>query len=164
MRVVLGLVLASAGFAAPVAAQSATAEDQLRDVQQCRSISDRDARLACFDKASTPIPLVAAPPRVQSPDRADTPERQRASRSTRAQAAPPPESALGAAHLVSLREGTPGQWQFTLDNGSRWRMIEGKSAMDLPKRGATITVRHTALGGYLLDWGTSVSVRVAPAD
>jgi hypothetical protein len=160
MRTVrLLILLGAAASATPSAAQSTSAADeQLRSVQACRSIADAGARLACFERESTPASGVAssAPPTQAAAEPALRPAR----------TAPAPvaggQADLSSARLVSLSEGTPGQWQFVLDNGMCWKMTEGRSALDLPKRGTPIAVRHTALGGYLLDRGAGVSLRVAP--
>ena len=158
MRKLTGVCLAGAAIAAVPAAAQQSAEDQLRTIQGCRTIAEPDARLACFERTSAPTPLIAEAPRATRAARATG-----VAAPSRAIAAAPamPDKRLGA-QLVSVRQAGPGSWQFALDDGTRWRMTESKSVLDLPHAGSKITVRHTALGGYLLDWG-GASVRVEPA-
>ena len=68
------------------------------------------------------------------------------------------------AKITSLRADALGRISFVLDNGQVWRMTESEGVFDFPNRGDTVTIRRGAIGGYRLDWGTNIGVRVARAD
>ena len=63
--------------------------------------------------------------------------------------------------VTSLRRIDDGMIQVELDNGQVWRMTESEGVFDFPNRGDTVTIRRGVIGGYRLDWGTNVGVRVA---
>lgn len=158
MRVASLLIAAvlTASASAAMARQAVSAEAELQAVRECRPIADEHARLACFDRASAPGAATASDDGVAPP----AATRHRGPSVAAAQPTPPATHSSG--RLVALREGAPGQWRFTLDSGMRWNMVESRSTIELPKPGATIFVKRTPLGGYLLDWGSAVTVRVVP--
>ena len=52
------------------------------------------------------------------------------------------------ATLTGLRDLGFGKWEFTLDNGMRWRQTDDD--MVYPKVGQSVTVRTAAMGSYML--------------
>jgi hypothetical protein len=173
------LALAAACAPAPASAQApGSAEQQLGSVQACRAIADVAQRVACYDRASAPAAPGAAPaqaartqPPAPPPAPPPTPEQQFGHSPERARpVAPPPEARAAreldqiTARIASLRSDALGRLSFVLDNGQVWRMTESEGVFDFPSRGDTVTIRRGAIGGFRLDWGTNVGVRVARAD
>jgi len=166
----------AAAIAAPATAQAPQSpEQQLDSVQACRAIADVAARVACYDRASAPVTSAAAPAQAARPapppPPPPTPEEQFGRSPERARPAPPPPEARTAqnldqitAKITSLRADALGRLSFVLDNGQVWRMTESDGVFDFPNRGDTVTIRRGAIGGYRLDWGTNVGVRVGRAD
>ncbi len=163
----------AAACAGPAFGQGQSAAEQLGSVQACRTIADLAQRVACYDRASAPgaapAPIAPVPP-------PPTPEEQFGRSAERARPAPPPpppEARAAAsspeldqlsARIVALRSDALGRLSFVLDNGQVWRMTESEGVFDFPSRGDTVTIRRGAIGGYRLDWGSNVGVRVARQD
>jgi hypothetical protein len=176
-RVALFSVLAATA-AAPGLAQAPSAEQQLGTVQSCRAIVDVAERVACYDRASAPaapaIQQAARPPAPPPPPPA-SPEQQFGLERARPAPPPPPtpqQQVQAAARdidqitakITSLRADALGRISFVLDNGQVWRMTESEGVFDFPNRGDTVTIRRGAVGGFRLDWGTNIGVRVARAN
>ena len=175
-RVATLSAVAAATFAAPVCAQAPSAEQQLGTVQACRAIADVAERVACYDRASAPA-APAPPQAARLPAPPPPPPNEQQFGLDRARPAPPPpptpqQQAQAAmreldqitAKIASLRADALGRISFVLDNGQVWRMTESEGVFDFPDRGDTVTIRRGAIGGFRLDWGTNIGVRVARAD
>ena len=172
------LATVAAAAAAPAAGQSPpSADQQLGDVQACRAIADVAQRVACYDRASAPVAAGAQPAQAirspaPPPPPPPTPEAEFGRSPERARPAPPPPQEVRAAQeldrisarITSLRADALGRLSFVLDNGQVWRMTESEGVFDFPDRGDTVTIRRGEIGGYRLDWGTNIGVRVARAN
>jgi hypothetical protein len=150
-----------------VVAAPANAQNQARALQACGAIKSKSARLDCYDRLARGAP--AAQP-AEAPDAA-------------AQEAAPTAASFGresikrkrprkeqqaesriTAEVVSATDNGIGHWLITLGDGAQWRMTERDDSFIPPRKGDMVTIRRSALGGYLMDAGHQVSVRVRRVD
>jgi hypothetical protein len=147
------LAVALCGLAAaepaPAGADAAT-----RTLAECVKIDAPDARLACYDAVAGRTPSVA-PAGASAAARAPL-----AAPATATNAAadfgkprpPPPKPERGAEEAVHATATTvvadaQGHVTLTLDNGQVWSVIETDVRLDA---GEAVTIRHGALGSYVL--------------
>lgn len=116
----------------------------------CAQVRDDAERLACYDQAfGKPADTVAAPP-----VRFGLPEKE-APRQSGENAAP---ASLNAT-ITALSRQLDGKFVVTLDHTQVWAQTEFNSQADV-QVGDAITVRHGALGSYLLVTKAGVGTRV----
>ncbi len=171
LPVALAAVFISLGSMVP---GLATAAKQSKGAH-CAAIDDPAARLACFDAAfpralrtSPPIPAVApaAPvaPAVAVAADEPTSEARKFGLSVRQRKAIEPKPAQAeltttTAAVKTVRRLPPGYLLIDLDNDQAWQQTEIDSRIWL-KVGDQVTIRHAALGSYLLDTPGHYSTRV----
>jgi hypothetical protein len=148
------------------------AAEPLADLLACRSITDSDARLACFDRetaalASAPAASLAASPAAQTraPVSASAPERPAApvldaqqsfglsgsaiAATEEAKGARPPKLAKIESRVVGLSFSGNGRTLFSLENTQMWRQLESDGDV-MAKLGDVATISHGLLGSYWL--------------
>ena len=123
----------------------------------CASVVDREARLACYDKAFPPpaeVHEAAARKAVEDFGRSERPVALRDAGQS-AEAADPYSI---AARVVEVDYGG-GRRRIMLDNGQAWTLAESASAGPL-RQGDAVQVRKGLMGGFLLTTPAGVSLRV----
>lgn len=163
-------VVAAFGLGNPAWAQERIASARppvVSDLTACRSISDTNARLACFDTAAETFDTSLTSGELLVVDRRQaTAARRQAFGSTTAPAdilqPPREEDRIDSisATLVSAIQDRNGRWTFALDDGSTWVQTDTDRVRIVNRAGETVRVRRGALGSYLLVVGRSGVVRV----
>lgn len=145
---------------APVSAQdrtglsSAQTPKIFNDVLQCRTITDAQARLACFDQT---VGTLATAQQNKDLYVADKQAVQEARRGLFGFSLPKvklfgdndmaEEVKSIEATIKAVTQGQRG-YVFTLEDGARWAQQDG-AYMDRPKVGSKIRIRRAALGSYM---------------
>jgi hypothetical protein len=163
----LAVALRAAGaVAAPPSAELArcaaisAARERLAcyDALVCAGITAADERLACYDALAQPqsSPPQTAPAEPTRPETAspDPGSFGLAERPTPAAAQSPQKIQARVARVSADRQGNV---TVTLDNGQTWAVHEPNPVL---QSGEAVTIRHAALGSYLLTTGQRHSYRV----
>lgn len=161
-----GLVLAcSAGVAAKTEKPQSEAFDAL---VRCRSITEAQARLQCFDAAAATLADAAQRHEIVVVDRKQMRETKRSlfgldipnlnifggGGDNDEDEIKSLESVVAAAHT----EGQ-GQWVVRLEDGSTWAQTDGKVIAVSPKKGHKIKIVRAALGSYMMRVNNQPAVR-----
>ncbi|HEX6783951.1 MAG TPA: hypothetical protein VF098_04765 [Sphingomicrobium sp.] len=165
------LLAAAAAATSPQQAAPAIAGSSLvKAVQNCQSIADNAARLACYDRAAAALVTATNRGDVAIVDREQVRETRRSlfgfslprialfgnSKMSSADQEPKQiDSTLSSFHPLAN-----GFFQFTLtEPQSTWESTEGSSVFE-PKAGAKVTIEHGALGSYYAEIGGQQWVHV----
>lgn len=164
----LGMLLA---LQAPAVAQDKTGLSTAQtpkiftDVLQCRSITDAQARLACFDNT---VGTLATAQQNKDLYVADKQAVQEARRGLFGFSLPKvklfgdndmAEDVKSIETTIkSVSQGQKG-YIFTLEDGARWAQMDG-AYMDKPKPGSKIRIRRAALGSYMASIEGRVGFRI----
>ena len=123
MKLRLLLILLAATLPATAAAAPPALE-------HCRSIPDREARLACYDGLGTPSPSA---PAAQAP---------------RETQAPHETAETSNAEIVRIQTTPTGRHRFELANGEVWEQIEAR--ISGLQEGDKVDIRPGLFGGWSL--------------
>lgn len=141
------VIMAAPAYAADGASERAGAYTAILD---CRNLSDNAARLACFDRAVASFAALESSGEVIVLKKSDALEMKRAAAmSDNADRRTPETPKKIEAVLAGVRELPNGKWEFTLDNGMRWRQTDTQQIF--PVAGTAVTVRAAALGSYMME-------------
>jgi len=165
------LLATSAATAAPRAANVEISGSQLvKAVQDCQSIKDNGARLACYDKAASALVSATANGDVAIVDRGRVRQVRRSlfgfslppipffSGSKNRDVESEPKELLST--LSSFRSIGNGYFRFTLaDPESTWESTEASDVFE-PKTGSKVTISHGALGSYWAEISGQPAVKV----
>jgi hypothetical protein len=159
MIMIAGAAVLPAGAAAqegkPVAPVVASVLD-------CRGQTEAEARLRCFDQATSALDQAVRSGGLVALDR-------NAVRTTRRslfgfnvnlpffgggeKAEDEPEEAKQIDAVVrSARAAGFENWQLELDTGAVWQTTEATPKLGMPRTGDKVTIRKSAAGGYMLDY------------
>lgn len=150
------------------------------DLRQCLAIPDIQERVKCYD-ALAEAQVRAAPspaqPQASSPVPPPPPARQAAAPSNpraefgrsaaqREEQLPEEQRQLDRVTeaIASARIVGAGYWEFTLTDGSVWRLAEVRRSFRPPRRGDQVEIRRGSLGAYYLDAGGQPSIRIQRVD
>ncbi len=160
MRFILAAAgLAALGAAAAAHAQTPPVAKPVAALQQCRSVADPQARLACYDKAVDVLTAATASgetlvvertevrkarkglfgftmPRIGFLSGRDDNEEDKA------------DASRLETKIVSGRSIGYGKWRFTVEGGAVWETVETNSGFDDPKPGATVVIEKGSLGAF----------------
>lgn len=149
---------------------SATAQDSksevLESVTHCRTISENNERLACFDKTVDALEHARKSNELTVISREDV---RKARKSLFGLALPEirlfdndqgEQISEVNSTLRSATQRGDGKWAFVLDDGARWTQIDERTLIATPKVGQTIRIRRAAMGSYLANINKQVAVRV----
>jgi len=125
-------------------------------MRACRTVTDTQARLACYDRielAATPVATPAAP--VLTPQQSFG-------------LAPAAMAVQAPARIDSIEStivGTFAGWgpntRFTLANGQVWRVVDGSEATLTPSTNTKVTIKRNFIGTIFLQVeGTNSSPKV----
>jgi len=151
------------------------------DLRQCLTIPDIQERVKCYDalaeaqvraapspaepQASSPVPPVPPPARQAAAPSTPRAEFGR-SAAQREEQLPEGQRQLervtGA--IASARVVGAGYWEFTMADGSVWRLAEVRRSFRPPRRGDEVEIRRGSLGAYYLDAGGQPSIRIQRVD
>ncbi|WIT13788.1 hypothetical protein PFX98_09245 [Paucibacter sediminis] len=141
-----------------LALASGTACAQQSELQRCRGIADKDARLACYDGIALATPAAAAPaaavPKAVAPaePKADTFGLERRQLKAEADAV---ESRIDGPF-----DGWGPKSVIRLANGQAWMVIDGSSAV-LRLKSPKVLVRRAAMGSFMMEFeGSNETARV----
>ncbi|HET8612147.1 MAG TPA: hypothetical protein VFL92_05215 [Sphingomonas sp.] len=170
------LLLPVFALALPSFAASPPPHENPRSLQKlidCRSISDSQARLACYDQNVAALAAAEANRDIMVVDREQV---KRTKRSLFGFNLPSLDLFGGAHHGKDRHEAEEEEikqitakirsasrnytgWVLTLDDGSQWEQSESALIGLRPKPGMTVTVKRAALGSYKMQWGNGVWVK-----
>lgn len=153
----------------PLAALSATAQkpdtagETFQRLLACRTLTDSQARLACFDREAAALGsnqvVVVERTQVEATQRAtfglSLPEGTVVEAQEKAAPLRQVES-----RIVSASQAGYNKWALTLEDGSRWVQVESKELLRDPKPGQTVVIRRAALRSYLANIDGQLAVRV----
>jgi len=158
------LAVLSSGFAVAATAQVSDADlKQLGQIRRCDAITKKSARYACYDrvnrqpapaKSADRVPVKAAPP----PPAQDFGIESMTDR-THDRPAPIKTRQIVAKAVLASDSGI-GHWTISLDNGTRWRMLERVHAFVPPRPGQSVRIRRFALGSFVMFVGQQPGVPV----
>lgn len=164
------MVLAFAGMFMPTLAiaqdRPAARPALLDNLLACRQIPTAEARLSCFDAASTAFDTAEQQGEVTVIDRQQAQETRTRLFGLNLDTANlfgglrqdgPIESIETT--LSSARQDGRGQWTFVLADGSIWRQIDAETLAARATPGTSVRIRQAAMGSYLLSVGGARSVR-----
>lgn len=157
------------GAAVPAHAQSIDYEALVRAMRACSAILDVGARVSCYDGTlgdhgspsghtpSVPVSPPLAEARGSSANAGFGAQDLRRPR-TSAERVEPAELRI---QVVSASQFQPGLYRLALQDGSAWEFVDAMPrAYDPPQKGASIVIRHGALGNFFLDYENQRSLRV----
>jgi hypothetical protein len=138
-------------------------------VTRCRTIADRDARLACFDDAVAKLEAAIAKRDLVVVDR----EHIRQTKKTLFGLSLPGLNLFGGPGRdmdeISAIDGVVGgarmdensAWILQLQGGATWRQIDSRPLARAPRPGSKVVIRKAALGSYMMriDGQPGISVR-----
>ena len=146
--------------AAVLGAAGAEAAPPSAELARCAAIGAADERLACYDalaKATAARPEGSPAPAVQ-PSQAGGDDPGRFGLAThKTQVNGGQDSQKIAARVTSVREDRQGKVTVILDNGQTWAVHERDPLL---QSGDAVTIRHAALGSYLMTTPARHSYRV----
>jgi hypothetical protein len=165
------LWLGIAAAAAPASANVEISGSQLvRAVQNCQSITDNGARLACYDRAASALVTATTRGEVAIVDRNQVRQVRRSlfgfglpripffSGTKNRDVEEEPKELQ--ATLASFRPVGNGYFRFTLaDPQSSWESTEASNVFE-PKSGSKVTISHGALGSYWAEISGQPAVKV----
>lgn len=141
-------------------------------MRECAKVDDPSARLACYDnniRSAGATPRATVPGQIPAPQGGAAPVAPGAAGGFGAEAVRTPErfnpERNGASEITArvsaVREREPGVYLVTLDSGAEWLFTESTGRdFTPPRRGGTVEIQRSALGGYLMVVGRQQGVRV----
>ncbi len=166
---ILVAMLTASGTSLPAAAANALPPAISRLID-CRALTDKEARLACYDTQIAALAEATAKTDIVILDRETTQKTRRSLFGLNIGALPifgggskdeqANELTDIEAALTSARELDQGKWAFVLEDGARWVSTEPVIGRD-PKAGQTITIRRAAMGSFIgkIESGRAFRVR-----
>lgn len=135
-------------------------------LSHCRSVTEPQARLACYDQAAATLEAALASKNLVVLDRADVRKTRRSLFGFSLPKLPffagtegedePEEITAKAASVRSLGYG---KWLIKLEDGAIWQTTETTGAQREPTVGTDITIKRGLMGSYMLKVGGQRAVR-----
>jgi hypothetical protein len=164
-------VLALASSVPSVHAQTRASGDRPESysaVTRCRTITDKEARLACFDAAVAKLETAIDKRDLVVVDR----EHIRQTKKTLFGLSLPDLNLFGGAGKdmdeISAIDGVVGgarmdensAWILQLEGGATWRQIDSRPLALAPRRGSKVVIKKAALGSYMMRVDGQPGIRV----
>ncbi len=136
-------------------------------ISDCRKLSDNDARLACYDKATDAFEQAQNKGDVVVVDREQVHQVTRQSFGfnlpsfsifSRGNEGPLENV---EAHISSAQQDGTGRWVLTTDENAIWQQIDTTPLNDAPHQGEKLVVRRAMLGSYFCKVGNEAPLRCA---
>ncbi|WP_126174134.1 hypothetical protein [Altericroceibacterium xinjiangense] len=171
------LIAVGIGMAPPAQAQT-DYEAVVRIIRECRKIGDVLARAACYDNAveaerlissvsqeKQRVPAAAADPVQAASSGAPVPAPAapnfRADRSPRDAPTPQLSADKVSVRVSDTQRVEPGVYVLTMQDGTRWRFVEGAPlSYDPPRAGSNVELRRAALGSVQMRYAGQRPIRV----
>lgn len=161
------LALGGSAMAAPPTVEPGRAA-VVQALSDCRRIADRDARLACYDKAADALDLAQDQGQVVVIDREQA-------RAVRRQAfgfnipsiklfnRGPKEEKVDrlSVKLAGAHRDADGNWAMTTVEDAVWRQTDGQSLLNDPRGGSTLDIRPGLMGSFFCKVDGQSAVRCA---
>ncbi len=161
---VLGVAVTMMGMTAQAETPPPPTAKPVAALQQCRTLTDPTARLACYDKAVDALTASTASGETVVVERDQVRKARKGlfgftlpkigfltGRDDNA------EDQADASRLettiVSSRELRYGKWQFVVEGGATWETVEASVAFDDPVPGAKVLIEKGSLGSYFAKVG-----------
>ncbi len=137
-------------------------------VTRCRTISDKEARLACFDDAVAKLATAVDKRDVVVIDR----EHIRRTKTTLFGLSLPELNLFGGGGkdvdeisaidgiVAGARMDENNAWIVQLEGGATWRQIDSRPVALSPRRGSKVVIRKAALGSYMMRIDGQPGIRV----
>jgi hypothetical protein len=161
----IGALLAASApmaFAAPNPAPAARAPE-LQAIVDCRALTDRDARLNCYDAAAAKLDQAEAAGQVVVVDREQVRRVRKevfglelpsldifSSLTKKTPGGAGEEVDRITATVKTAWRGGDGRWNLELDNGAVWRQVDDSPFANDPHAGSKVEIRKGALGSYFM--------------
>ena len=170
-RAGLGLACLAAAALAPGLSCAAPAPDinhaaVIQAVSDCRKITDKDARLACFDTAASALDQAQAQGQVMVVDRETVKTVRRQSFGFNIPSLSifthgPKEENIDkvTVDLSGGHVGPDGKWRFVTADDAVWRQIDSEQLYDQPHQGSKLAIRKAALGSFFCKLDGQSAVR-----
>lgn len=133
------LILLASGFPSVVSAKAD------RDMQACRAIADRDARLACYDRLVDAAEQDFGGKKVERDPKLDF----GATGTMVPQDVRDAEITNITAKITQVQYDRYTGWTMALDTGAVWTQSERTTTGRDPKVGASMEIRKGALGSFI---------------
>lgn len=139
----------------------------LEKLTNCAEVSDRDARLGCYEAAAAELKAAEARGDIVMVDREqaqavrrqafgfELPSLSLFDRGGRAEKLDRVSGRLAGAS----RDGG-GRWTFQLEDGATWTQVDSDPLLVTPRAGMPVEVKTSLLGAYFLDVDGHAGVRV----
>jgi hypothetical protein len=134
---------------------------------QCRTITDPQQRLACYDREVTALEVAERRSDIRVVDRQQV---RRTRRSLFGLTLPDLNIFGGDNDETAVREITGtisgvstdayGKHTFTLEDGARWRQLDSRQLNIDPRPGQPIRIRRGAIGSFLANVNNQIAIRV----
>jgi hypothetical protein len=140
----------------------------LKNLADCRAITEAGARLACFDSTSAAIDQAERAKDLVMVDR----EQLRKTRRTLFGLTLPNLSVFGddspnepgmeliETTIAKVNQNGLGKWVFVLPDGATWQQSDSRELPIDPATGQSIKIRRAAMGSYLANVKNQVAIRV----
>lgn len=156
MRYVGPLLVATliAGSAGAANAAQPPSPKAVETLTACRAQTDDAARLACYDQAVGGLLAAQEAGDLVVMDKQDVAKAQRESFGFNLPSFSFGNSKAQVEKVESIiREArkTPAGWLFVLEDGARWRQVDGETLPLPPRPGAKVSIRRAALSSYMLN-------------
>lgn len=154
-RVIAGLAV----LLWPSIATAFTAASLEQQVRDCAAIAERESRLDCFDAMASGILAEHGEPAASDAASREPDSHTAASPRRSSEPEPPPaEPGRVEAQIERVAQQPRGERVFFLSNGQIWQELEAGRARY--RKGMTVTVERTTLGGYILSTDSGRATRV----
>jgi hypothetical protein len=158
-RLLMATATSSAFFVIVAQADTPPVAKPVAALQQCRTVADPQARLACYDRAVDALAASTASGDTVIVERTDV---RKARKGLFGFALPRigflsgrednAEDLADAARLettiIAGRAIGYGKWRFTVEGGAIWETVETNPGFDDPRPGAKVLIEKGTLGAY----------------
>jgi hypothetical protein len=155
-----------------LAGQAAAAVDPgraavVQAISDCRKLTDNDARLACYDKATDAFEQAQNKGDVVVVDREQVHQVTRQSFGfnlpsfsifSRGNEGPLENV---EAHIAAAQQDGSGKWVLTTDENAVWQQIDTTQLNDAPHKGEKVVIRRAMLGSFFCKVGNEAPLRCA---
>jgi hypothetical protein len=172
-KALYGLMIVGAALAAPALAQNPPAAttgraDALKTLSACRTITEDQARLACYDAAARGVDEAESRGELVVMDRGQVRDAKRSLFGFDTSALNIFDRGGGDARVevdnVTLTvdrayRGEGGRWVMVMTDGQVWRQIDSNGPYNPPKHGSEARIRKASLGSYFLNVDDQTAIR-----
>lgn len=163
----LGLMIFGAALPAGAAAQDSgetSAERQLSDLKQCRTIEEPSARLACFDREVGAVIAATEQGTLQVVDKQEVEQTKRSLfgftlPKLRMFGDDDQELTVLETTITRVRQTERDSWVFTTEEGSEWRINDAPMRFRAPKEGQAVVFKKASLGTYFIRVNGQIGVK-----